>query len=76
MNTIFKYDDNIMNITGSKLLQYVLDNCKNNENIKQVKVNVPTNDEISLNFFKKHGFEIKETIKEADLDVNVLIKNL
>ncbi|ORX87376.1 acyl-CoA N-acyltransferase [Anaeromyces robustus] len=67
---------------GSKLLQYIFDNCKENNKIKQIYLHIPTNNESALNFYKKHGFEIKETIKdyydksESNRDAYILIKNL
>ncbi|OUM61660.1 hypothetical protein PIROE2DRAFT_45023, partial [Piromyces sp. E2] len=57
---------------ASKLLEYVFDNCKENEKIKQVYVQVQSNNESAVNLFKKNGFEVKE----QDQNVNILVKNL
>ncbi|KAF4379761.1 hypothetical protein F8388_023778 [Cannabis sativa] len=46
---------------GSKLLNHVLD-LSANQNISKVYLHVQTNNEDAINFYKKFGFEITETI--------------
>ncbi|XP_010254291.1 PREDICTED: N-alpha-acetyltransferase 50 [Nelumbo nucifera] len=47
---------------GTKLLNHVLDLCSN-QNITEVYLHVQTNNEDAINFYKKFGFEITETIQ-------------
>ncbi|KAL3645576.1 hypothetical protein CASFOL_010756 [Castilleja foliolosa] len=46
---------------GTKLLNYVLDLCSK-QSIGEVYLHVQTNNEDAINFYKKFGFEITETI--------------
>ncbi|KAG4952776.1 hypothetical protein AAZX31_14G003300 [Glycine max] len=47
---------------GTKLLNHVLDLCSK-QNISEVYLHVQTNNEDAINFYKKFGFEITETIQ-------------
>ncbi|KAJ6856470.1 N-alpha-acetyltransferase 50-like [Populus alba x Populus x berolinensis] len=47
---------------GTKLLNHVLDLCSK-QNISEIYLHVQTNNEDALNFYKKFGFEIKDTIQ-------------
>ncbi|MED6205352.1 hypothetical protein PIB30_016729 [Stylosanthes scabra] len=47
---------------GTKLLNHVLDLCSK-QNIAEVYLHVQTNNEDAINFYKKFGFEITETIQ-------------
>ncbi|CAN1325159.1 N-alpha-acetyltransferase 50 [Linum perenne] len=47
---------------GTKLLNHVLD-LSGKQNIAEIYLHVQTNNEEAINFYKKFGFEITETIK-------------
>ncbi|KAG6739324.1 N-alpha-acetyltransferase 50-like [Populus alba x Populus x berolinensis] len=47
---------------GTKLLNHVLDLCSK-QNISEIYLHVQTNNEDALNFYKKFGFEITDTIQ-------------
>ncbi|KAL5126060.1 N-alpha-acetyltransferase 50 [Glycine soja] len=47
---------------GTRLLNHVLDLCSK-QNISEVYLHVQTNNEDAINFYKKFGFEITETIQ-------------
>ncbi|KAF5819285.1 putative transferase transcription regulator GNAT family [Helianthus annuus] len=47
---------------GTKLLNHVID-LSSKENIGEIYLHVQTNNEDAINFYKKFGFEITETIK-------------
>ncbi|KAL9376280.1 hypothetical protein Peur_030400 [Populus x canadensis] len=47
---------------GTKLLNHVLDLCSK-QNISEIYLHVQTNNEDALNFYKKSGFEITDTIQ-------------
>ncbi|KAJ7958734.1 N-alpha-acetyltransferase 50 [Quillaja saponaria] len=47
---------------GRRLLNHVLDLCTK-QNISEVYLHVQTNNEEAINFYKKFGFEIMETIQ-------------
>lgn len=47
---------------GTKLLQYALDICKKHPAINSIYLHVQVNNEQAIDFYKKFGFEIKETI--------------
>ncbi|KAK4276389.1 hypothetical protein QN277_019338 [Acacia crassicarpa] len=47
---------------GTKLLNHVLDLCSK-PNISEVYLHVQTNNDEAINFYKKFGFEITETIQ-------------
>lgn len=47
---------------GTMLLNHVLDLCST-QNISEIYLHVQTNNEEAINFYKKFGFEITETIK-------------
>ncbi|XVF34419.1 hypothetical protein REPUB_Repub18cG0057500 [Reevesia pubescens] len=47
---------------GTKLLNHVIDLCSK-QNIPEIYLHVQTNNEDAINFYKKFGFEITETIK-------------
>ncbi|KAG5081832.1 hypothetical protein JHK86_005897 [Glycine max] len=49
-------------INGTRLLNHVLDLCSK-QNISEVYLHVQTNNEDAINFYKKFGFEITETIQ-------------
>ncbi|ORX54816.1 acyl-CoA N-acyltransferase [Piromyces finnis] len=57
---------------ASELLKYVFDNCKENEKIKEIYVQIQQSNESAINLFKKNNFEVKE----KDQDAIILIKNL
>jgi len=48
---------------GYKLLQYTLDLCKKRPEIQDIYLHVQVNNDQAINFYKKFGFEIKETIQ-------------
>ncbi|KAG8496950.1 hypothetical protein CXB51_008177 [Gossypium anomalum] len=47
---------------GTRLLNHVLDLCLK-QNIQEIYLHVQTNNDDAINFYKKFGFEITETIK-------------
>ncbi|KAK6912656.1 GNAT domain [Dillenia turbinata] len=47
---------------GTKLLTHVLDLCSK-QNISEIYLHVQTNNEDAINFYKKFGFEITDTIQ-------------
>ncbi|MBA0553860.1 hypothetical protein Golob_013003, partial [Gossypium lobatum] len=47
---------------GTRLLNHVLDLCSK-QKIPEIYLHVQTNNEDAINFYKKFGFEITETIK-------------
>ncbi|XP_076961111.1 uncharacterized protein LOC143637656 [Bidens hawaiensis] len=47
---------------GTQLLNHVLD-LSSKENVSEVYLHVQTNNEDAINFYKKFGFEITETIR-------------
>ncbi|KAG7020365.1 N-alpha-acetyltransferase 50 [Cucurbita argyrosperma subsp. argyrosperma] len=47
---------------GSRLLNHVLDLCSK-QNITEIYLHVQTNNDDAINFYKKFGFEITETIQ-------------
>ncbi|XP_042511403.1 N-alpha-acetyltransferase 50-like [Macadamia integrifolia] len=47
---------------GTKLLNHVIDRCSK-QNISEIYLHVQTNNEDAINFYKKFGFEITDTIK-------------
>ncbi|KAK9682612.1 hypothetical protein RND81_10G085400 [Saponaria officinalis] len=47
---------------GTKLLNHVLDLCSK-QNISELYLHVQTNNDDAINFYKKFGFEITDTIK-------------
>nr|KJB80689.1 hypothetical protein B456_013G110600 [Gossypium raimondii] len=47
---------------GTRLLNHVLDLCLK-QNIQEIYLHVQTNNDDAINFYKKLGFEITETIK-------------
>jgi len=55
-------DVNLVVYAGTKLLNHVLDLCSK-QNISEVYLHVQTNNEDAINFYKKFGFEITETIQ-------------
>jgi len=48
---------------GFKLLQYVLDYCKGKNEIDEVYLHVQTSNDNAIEFYKRAGFLITETIK-------------
>ncbi|KAL9316852.1 hypothetical protein ACSQ67_017853 [Phaseolus vulgaris] len=55
-------DVNLGVYAGTKLLNHALDLCSK-QNISEVYLHVQTNNEDAINFYKKFGFEITETIQ-------------
>ncbi|KAM7459446.1 hypothetical protein LguiA_036440 [Lonicera macranthoides] len=47
---------------GTKLLNHVIDLCSKQQNISEIYLHVQTNNEDAINFYKKFGFEITDTI--------------
>ncbi|KAF5743289.1 N-alpha-acetyltransferase 50 [Tripterygium wilfordii] len=47
---------------GTRLLNHVLDLCSK-QNISEIHLHVQTNNEDAVNFYKKFGFEITDTIQ-------------
>lgn len=47
---------------GTRLLNHVLDLCSK-QNISEIYLHVQTNNEDAINFYKKFGFEITDTIQ-------------
>ncbi|KAE8735441.1 N-alpha-acetyltransferase 50 [Hibiscus syriacus] len=47
---------------GTRLLNHVIDLCLK-QNIQEIYLHVQTNNDDAVNFYKKFGFEITETIK-------------
>lgn len=47
---------------GTKLLNHALDLCMK-QSISEIYLHVQTNNEDAINFYKKFGFEITETIE-------------
>lgn len=65
---------------GTKLLNHVLDLCTK-QNIKEIYLHVQTSNEDAINFYKKFGFEVTDTIQNyytniTPLDCYVLTKFL
>lgn len=50
------------NGAGTKLLNHVIDLCSKQQNISEIYLHVQTNNEDAINFYKKFGFEITDTI--------------
>ncbi|CAN0877644.1 N-alpha-acetyltransferase 50 [Linum grandiflorum] len=48
---------------GTKLLNHVLDLCQKQNNVPEIYLHVQTNNEDAINFYKKFGFEITDTIQ-------------
>ncbi|KAL8255891.1 hypothetical protein R6Q59_030973 [Mikania micrantha] len=53
---------------GTKLLNHVLD-LSSRENIGEIYLHVQTNNEVAINFYKKFGFEITETIQYYHMNI-------
>jgi N-alpha-acetyltransferase 50 len=47
---------------GSNLVQSVLDACPDHTEVTEVYLHVQTNNDLAINFYKRFGFEISETI--------------
>jgi len=56
------YWSHLCDCAGTKLLNHVLDLCSK-QNISEIYLHVQTNNEDALNFYKKFGFEITDTIQ-------------
>ncbi|CAH8281872.1 unnamed protein product [Eruca vesicaria subsp. sativa] len=53
---------------GSKLLNHVLDMCTK-QNMSEIYLHVQTNNEDAINFYKKFGFEITDTIQDYYVNI-------
>ena len=47
---------------GTNLLEHVLENVKDLGGIKSIYLNVQSNNDYAIAFYKKHGFEVTDTI--------------
>lgn len=52
----------VLFLSGTRLLNHVIDLCSK-QNISEMYLHVQTNNEDAINFYKKFGFEITDTIK-------------
>lgn len=50
-------------VLGTKLLNWVFDYAKRKPEIDEIYLHVQINNEAALNFYKKFGFEVAETIQ-------------
>ena len=48
---------------GTELLEYVINLCKKHPQVKQIYLHVQVNNDAAINFYKRFGFEITETIQ-------------
>ncbi len=48
--------------SGTVLLEYVLKVCKERPHIKQVYLHVQVNNDTAIEFYKKFGFEVSDTL--------------
>ncbi|KAJ3445983.1 n-alpha-acetyltransferase 50 [Anaeramoeba flamelloides] len=48
---------------GSELLRKVLNFCREDEEIKEVYLHVQVSNDLAIEFYKKFGFQITETVK-------------
>ncbi|KAH1074016.1 hypothetical protein J1N35_026344 [Gossypium stocksii] len=55
---------------GTRLLNHVLDLCSK-QNIPEIHLHVQANNEDAINFYKKFGFEITETIKNYYTNIDL-----
>ncbi|KAI3990856.1 hypothetical protein MKX01_006359 [Papaver californicum] len=53
---------------GTKLLNHVID-LSSKQNVAEVYLHVQTNNDDALNFYKKFGFEVTETIKNYYMNI-------
>lgn len=53
----------VFNYIGSKLLQHTLDLCNKRPEVQDIYLHVQVNNDQAIDFYKKFGFEIKETIQ-------------
>ncbi|KAJ6361408.1 hypothetical protein OIU78_001945 [Salix suchowensis] len=53
---------------GTKLLNHVID-LSSKQNISEIYLHVQTNNEDAINFYKKFGFEITDTIQNYYMNI-------
>ncbi|KAH1045599.1 hypothetical protein J1N35_036383 [Gossypium stocksii] len=56
---------------GTRLLNHVLDLCSK-QNMPEIYLHVQANNKDAINFYKKFGFEITETIKNYYTNIDLL----
>uniref|UniRef100_A0AC35UAY0 N-acetyltransferase domain-containing protein n=1 Tax=Rhabditophanes sp. KR3021 TaxID=114890 RepID=A0AC35UAY0_9BILA len=56
---------------GSMLIDYVFDICKKIPSITRICLHVQTSNEVALKFYKKLGFQIKDTLKDYYRKIDV-----
>ena len=66
---------------GSKLLQKAIEDCAKSKNIKRMYLHVQESNESAFEFYKKHGFEVKERLENYYTELDpphcyILSKNL
>eukprot|EP00037_Helgoeca_nana_P020658 m.206229 g.206229 ORF g.206229 m.206229 type:complete len:166 (+) comp25344_c0_seq3:133-630(+) len=66
---------------GSKMLEHVLEIAKKKPELATIMLHVQVSNDDAINFYKKHGFEVKETKKDyyqkiEPTDAHVLVKSL
>eukprot|EP00026_Physarum_polycephalum_P019972 Phypoly_transcript_22265.p1 GENE.Phypoly_transcript_22265~~Phypoly_transcript_22265.p1 ORF type:complete len:167 (+),score=27.65 Phypoly_transcript_22265:98-598(+) len=66
---------------GTELLEYVINLCKKHPQVQQIYLHVQVNNDAAIEFYKRFGFEITETIQNyykriEPPDCYVLLKTL
>ncbi|KAJ6228775.1 n-alpha-acetyltransferase 50 [Anaeramoeba flamelloides] len=56
---------------GSELLRKVLTYCREDEEIKEVYLHVQVSNDLAIEFYKKFGFQITETVKDYYKHIDV-----
>jgi ribosomal protein S18 acetylase RimI-like enzyme len=49
---------------GSKMLDYVLEQVKKDATVSYVYLHVQVNNQVAIEFYKKHGFQVIERIED------------
>lgn len=66
---------------GSQLLERAIEDCAKKNGIKKMMLHVQCSNESALEFYKGHGFEVKEKLEDYYTDLDpphcfVLVKDL